>query len=111
MSLSVTGKAQVYKIDVKDKFVAASLRTSKKNKQTDEWESEFFNAKFVGKAVDNARGLTDKAKINIINGLLENRKFNDKQYISVVVFEFEVLEQGENLTKFEDVELPDDLPF
>ncbi len=88
MSLKVVGSAQVYKVQDKGNFVIASLRTSQKNKQTDEWESEFFNAKFVGKCKEQAASLADKDKVTIIESKLENKLYKEKYYTSVVVFEF-----------------------
>lgn len=86
--LNVSGTCQVYKLENKGNMVVGTLRTSKKNKQTDEWESDFFNAKFVGSCKDQAARLADKDKITISKAVLESRKYNDKTYISVVVFEF-----------------------
>lgn len=109
MSLQVSGKCQVYRVEDKGKFVTATLRTSKKNQQ-DEWESEFFNAKFVGKAAALAVLLADKDKLEITKAILENRKYNEKQYISVVVFEFEVVDrevaQGDSYEEDIEGELP-----
>ncbi|HEY5586681.1 MAG TPA: hypothetical protein VIK78_19605 [Ruminiclostridium sp.] len=94
--LNVTGTCQVYRVENKGNFVIASLRTSKKNKKTDEWESEFFNAKFVGSCKEQAANLIDKDKITITSSLLENRKYLEKSYLSVVVFEFKSEEKADS---------------
>lgn len=115
MSLQVTGKAQVYKMEDKGKFATGTLRTSKKNQQTQEWESEFFNAKFVGAAGNVAKNLADKTKIELTKAILENREYQGKHYLSVVVFEF-VTADGEQLAPQNEGfypidEDPSDLPF
>jgi ribosomal protein L18 len=88
MSLNVSGSCQVYKVQDKGNYVTASLRTSKKDRDG-EWQSEFYNAKFVGKDTASAAKLEDKEKITLNNAILESVKGKDgKTYINVVVFEF-----------------------
>lgn len=87
MSLNVTGSASVYKVVDKGNFVTATLRTAKKDKDG-EWQSEFFNCKFVGKEKDSAKKLADKDKITLVSAILESRKVEEKTYQSIVIFEF-----------------------
>ena len=108
MSLQVTGKAGVYQIKKYDKFVTASLRTAKKDKDG-EWQSEFYNAKFVGKCVEKALSLQDKDKVEIKSGILEQNEYNGKKYTNVVVFEFE-MQESESLYKADEND-SDSLPF
>lgn len=113
MSLQVQGKCQIYKVEDKGKFATGTLRTSKKDTEGN-WQSEFFNAKFVGMAGATAKGLADKTKINIIEGALENREWQGKHYISVVVFKYEVVEGANNAGQQDEVYVmtdDSDLPF
>lgn len=105
--LNVNGTCQVYRVENKGNFVTASLRTSKKNKQTDEWESEWFNAKFVGHCKDRASRLVDKDKITIEKSVLENRKYQEKTYLSIVIFEF----TSESVEQQSDVREPQQHDF
>lgn len=89
MSLQITGKAGVYKLNIQDKFVSASLRVAKKDKQGQWKDADWFNCKFVGKCKDEARKLVDKDKINLASAILDSNKGTDgKTYINIVVFEF-----------------------
>jgi hypothetical protein len=112
MSLQVVGTAQVYKIENKGNYVTGTLRTSKKDKKTDEWVSEFYNAKFAGNCKDQAAKLADKDKITIGKAILESRTYEKKTYISVIVFEFTsgAIEAYAEPTANID-EDPDSLPF
>jgi hypothetical protein len=112
MSLQVAGTAQVYKVENKGNYVTGTLRTSKKDKKTDEWVSEFYNAKFVGNCKDQAARLADKDKVTISKAILESRTYEKKTYISVIVFEFTSgsVEAYTDSSTIND-EDPDSLPF
>jgi hypothetical protein len=114
MSLKVSGACQVYKIEDKGSYVTASLRTSKKDKKTDEWISEFYNARFVGKDKASAAKLSDKDKITLTSAILESNKGKDgRTYTSVIVFEFTsmAVEPYAETNSFVPVDDDDDLPF
>lgn len=107
MSLNIAGKGKVFKVADRGNFVTASLSTSKK--VNNEWVSEWFNLKFVGHAGAGAKYLQDKDTIEIIKGILESRKVEDKTYISIVVFEYEKISSG--VTKNETKSDADDSGF
>ena len=110
--INVSGKCKVYKIEHKGNynFVTASLMSSKKLKDG-EYENQWFNAKFVGKAFEPAKHLQDKAKIEIKSGVLESRKHEGKTYITIVVFEFDSEEQPMPEQGFTPVDDDEDIPF
>jgi hypothetical protein len=92
MSFQLTGKCQVYKVEDKGSLVKASIRSSEKNKKTDEWESTFVEAIFVGECKDLAKGLADKTKIEVTSSKFTSRVYNEKTYFQATIFGFTVLE-------------------
>ena len=99
--------ASIWKPEDKGNYKKASLGTSKKDKDGN-WQSMYWNAKFVGKA--NVP-IEEKQRIKITNGTIEQRKYNDKYYYDVVIFEFELLENKKGIGKDVTKETEDDLPF
>lgn len=88
--LSVTGRnVTVFDVDVKEKYVAANLSTSKKNKDGT-YTRMSWKARFVGDACTRAADLIDKDKIEITSGAIENSydKEAKKLWLTVIIFDF-----------------------
>ena len=84
----------VFQVQKEDKYVDANLSTSKK-KQDGSYENSSWKARFVGKALEGAKELTDKDCIRIISGGVEVKKSekNGQYYTSVIIFEFEKVDK------------------
>lgn len=80
--------ASIWKPEDKGNYKKASISTSKKDKDGN-YVNMYWTAKFVGKA--NVP-IEEKQRIKITNGVIECRKYEDKYYYDVVVFDFEPLE-------------------
>ena len=94
--------ATVWQPTVEEKRVKCNLTTSKKLKELDEngrtkyENSNWSNAVFVGKAFHEAKSLSEKDRIKIINGIVDNKPFvardgTKKYFNNVTIFEFEVM--------------------
>jgi len=86
--MNVTGKAKVYQFESKGNYAKASLQVGKKNKEG-EWENMWFNARFVGK---NTPAEMEKGRqIDITKAALESFKGDKGTFVTVVIFEFDML--------------------
>jgi hypothetical protein len=107
-------KAFVKKVEVKEKFVSATLTTGRKG-QDEKYINSFWNTKFVGKAKDAAGQLGEGDRIELTSAIMTKEKAtNDKYYDNLTVFGFEVISKGkakEDNAGFKPVEEEDDLPF
>jgi hypothetical protein len=92
--LNITGNARVFDITVQDKYVEATLSTSKKG-QDGEYTYQSWKTRFVGNCKKQAEQLNEKDFIKINNGIVENtyNKETKKGYVNVVVFEYEMYEK------------------
>ena len=100
MPLNITGKfVSVFQVEEKPEraknTVFANLSTSEK-KEDGTYENMYWKAKFVGKAYEAAKKLKDADKVNILSGLIKNNfdKENEKLWVDVVIFEFEMSEKA-----------------
>ncbi len=92
LNLGKTTKyVSVFNPNIKDKYVQANLTTSKKIEDNN-YENMYWKARFVGNAFEAAKGLKDKDKIEITNGIIENNydKENEKLWVNVTIFEFKL---------------------
>ena len=84
-------------------YTDVRLSTSKKNKQTDQYETDFSGfVRLVGEAHTNAAALHEKSRIKIGDCDVTNRYSKEKQetYTNFVVFSFEnMTENGQNTQK------------
>ena len=107
--------ATVFRAEDKGKYVQATISTARKDKRTDEYINSNWFCRFVGKALDQARGLSDKDRIEIKNAAIENiyDKEKKRSYLNVVIFEFEMQQPKEKVEDgFIPVAADDDLlPF
>jgi len=109
-------KAFIKKVEVKEKFVLATLTTGRKDKQTDKFVNSFWNSKFVGRANTSARELGEGDRIEISSAIITKEKAKDgKYYDNLTIFEFTVLAKGQTKIQegggFTPTEEEDDLPF
>jgi len=114
---NITGKyCKVWAVDIKENMVLVDLTTSKKEKDGSYTNSKYFKVKFVGKCLQQAQQLQEGDKIDITNGMIGKRKYQEKYYDDVVVFGFEYSD-GSTRTKqdesgFEPIEDDgDELPW
>ena len=122
-----TGKfAKVWKVENKGKYSVAEMSTSKKNKETDKYETDWSNkfVRLVGTANDQAKLFKDGESVKIGNCEVTNKYDKDKKitYTNYVIFNFEGIEtKGSNnksqnstntgFTPTTNYEEDDDLPF
>ena len=126
--------ATVWQPTVEEKRVVCNLTTSKKLKEPNaegkEYENSNWNrAVFVGKAFHEAKTLSEKDRIKIVNGTVDNKAFVGrdgvkKYFNNVTIFEFEVMASKDEIadaassvpkkqsgTQFAALDDDDDLPY
>ena len=110
--MNITGKyLKVWEVKEENGFKKVNLGDSRKNKdgEYDNWT--WFDCTLVSSAkeVEIQKGDT----IEIKNGLIAKRKYKDKYYDDVVLFDIEVMKKGTEAPKQEAPKeaQPDDLPF
>lgn len=112
MALQVSGECKVYNIKTKEKSVMAGLGISTKDKDGS-WKTEFIQGMFVKDAIEKAKKLEARDKINIVTGTLGintvEKDGKKTTYYSVIVFDFVNLSQGEEFVPV-DID-PEDVPF
>ena len=119
--------AKVWRFEDKGNYAVVELSTSKKNKQTDQYETDFQSkfVRFIGQAHTDIIGLADGVKIKLGDVEVTNsyNKETKVAYTNFLVFSFEVAEyqdakQPENKTESNDKEwmnipngIDEELPF
>ena len=107
--------ATVWKVEEKDGKVTCQIQTSRKNKETDQYETDFSGfVRFSGDAGEKAKSLNEKDRIKILNCAVSNRydKENSKTYNYFYVFEFEdAVSRNKEDVKQDAPQQSDDLPF
>lgn len=114
--------AKVWKTTVYEKYTVVELSTSKKNKQSGEYEVDFQNSfvKFIGQAHRDATSLTRGTKIKIGECEVTSKYNKEKKqnYTDFLVYGFELESNSPNLTYTNEstfMTIPDDvvgeLPF
>jgi hypothetical protein len=76
-----------------DKFTKARVSTSRKNKQTEQYETDFSGfVSFVGAAHTKMSGIQERARIKILNCDVTNdyNKEEKREYTNYTVFDFEL---------------------
>ncbi|MDD5021848.1 MAG: hypothetical protein PHR82_06965 [Endomicrobiaceae bacterium] len=76
-----------------DKFTKARVSTSRKNKQTDQYETDFSGfVSFVGAAHQKAGEFQDRTRIKILNCDVTNdyNKEEKREYTNYTIFDFEL---------------------
>ena len=99
---------KVWKKKEQNGFTKLDLGDSKKNKDGSYTNWSWFNVTVLGNAknVEVNEGDT----IEIKSGIVSKRKYNDKYYDDVIIFEMEIMKKGENnsMAKHEE---SDFIPF
>jgi hypothetical protein len=95
--------ATLWRSDNKGKYIDASVSTSEKKRDTEEYKNSNWNTRFVGSAVDKIDGLPERTRFKILSGKISNEtKETDngkKTYTNLVVFDVELLEENSTPTK------------
>lgn len=116
--------AKVWGTTIYEKYTTVELSTSKKNKQSGEYEVDFQNnyVKFIGQAHRDAVGLKrgDKIKIGECEVTRKYNKEKQREYIDFIVYDFSLESSapnnsGDSLENATFMNIPDDvvgeLPF
>lgn len=129
MSLRITDSyATVFQVNVKEKYVACNLSSSRRNKNesTDQYPvyiNSYWNARFVGGCLEKAKDLNDKDRIKILSGSISHEKGSNVgedgkniYYYNLTIFDFELLNGSSKPNKNNDSQVVDmddvqDLPF
>ena len=102
--------ATVFRPEVKEKMVVASLSTSEKMPDGSYRNSNWGNTIFVGKAVDAAKQLKDKDRIQIIRGGARIEPYEDKKGVmrypsKLVIFEFQIASKPTGSSSSDDEDM------
>jgi len=99
---------KVWKKKEQNGFTKLDLGDSKKNKDGSYTNWSWFDVTVLGNAknVEVNEGDT----IEIKSGIVSKRKYNDKYYDDVIIFEMEIMKKGENNSPSKDG-FVDDIPF
>lgn len=116
--------AKIWKTTIYEKYTTVELSTSKKNKQTNEYEVDFQHSfvKFIGQAHRDAVSLKrgDKIKIGECEVTRKYSKEKQREYIDFLVYTFTLESSapnasGDSLENATFMNIPDDvvgeLPF
>lgn len=110
--------AKVWDIQPKERYIELRITTSKKNKDSKEYEQDFSGfVRCLGKAFDKAKELT-KGDLVTLGDVEVTTKYDterDKTYTNFIVWDFEKQKQGTPPKNPSDVPLQPvdelDLPF
>lgn len=122
MGFRKDGYAKVWKTTVYEKYTLVELSTSKKNKQSGEYEVDFQHSfvKFIGQAHRDATSLTRGSRIKLGDCDVTRKYSKEKQreYIDFIVYDFSLESApntGDSLADATFMTIPDDvvgeLPF
>ena len=115
--------AKVWRFENKGNYSVVELSTSKKNKQTDQYETDFSGkfVRFIGQAHTDIQSLQDGVKIKLGDVEVTNsyNKETKQSFTNFLVFSFEVADNNGNgqVSASSDsfMEIPDidseELPF
>ncbi len=85
-------RGTVFQVQKEEKYVDANLSTHEKIQEngTEGWRNSQWRTRFVGKAFDKAKELSDKDKIALTSFKIENVYVKEKNtsYLNVIVFDF-----------------------
>jgi hypothetical protein len=108
--------AKVWKIDSKEKYADVQISTSEKKKDTNEYINSSWNARFVGKAFNQLKNVSENDRVKITTGKVSNEIYKkdgkSKTFLRVTVFELaDIKENTSPQNAVSQEELSDDLPF
>lgn len=85
--------AKVWEVNPKEKFYEIKLATSKKNKETDEYQQDFSAyVRFIGKANEKAKNLSGREMIRLLDTECTNTYKKEVQttYTNYLCYDFEI---------------------
>ena len=114
--LKVNCFAKIWKIENKGNFTKIQFSTSEKDKRTNEYINYSWNGICVGDANKKIALFSEKDRIKIVDFGVKTRKWNEKTYTEVVIFDVaEVNEQPKVQSNvpsgFEEMDSEFELPF
>ena len=102
MGFRTDSYAKVWEVKTKaEKYTDAKISISKKNKHTDQYETDFSAiVRFIGEAHKKASELTQGSKIKVLSCDTTNKYDKEKQttYWRCIVFDFEFTEDSVKAT-------------
>lgn len=109
----------IWSVEEKDGKYRGRASTSRKNKQTNEYQNSNWNVSFVGAAAEKAATLAEKDRIVIKAGdlsienifLPENGDRKATTFLRVTIFDFEKQSAQNNATPNVQPANSDELPF
>ncbi len=108
--LNISGYATIWQPENKGKYTIANISTSKKDKDGN-YVNMSWKAKFVGKNQD----IQERQRIKITKGSIEVRKYQEKYYYDVIIYEWEEGVKKDASSSMNDVGFTyvesDELPF
>jgi hypothetical protein len=118
--MNITGKyLKVWKIEEKNGFLKVDLGDSKKNKDGSYENWTWFNCTLMGNAKTANISVNDVVEIK--SGIISKRKYNEKYYDDIVIFDIEVMQRQGNQQDYSPKTDPkyqgsgggfaDDIPF
>lgn len=94
--------AKVWKVEPSDRFTTVQLSTSRKRKDTNEYETDFSSyVRFIGNAHDSAASLKegDRIKLGECSCTRTWDREKQKEYINFQVFSFEPAESTQQTSR------------
>ena len=111
--MNISGRfLRVWKVEENNGFIKADLGDSTKNKDGSYNNFTWFGVAILGKSKES--GIAEGDVIEVKSGLIGKRKYNDKYYDDMKVFELEISKKGSTPTTETDTVAIDnlaDLPF
>ena len=114
--MNISGKClRVWKKQEQNGFIKLDLGDSRKLKDGTYDNFTWFGCTLVGKAKDAQ--IDEGDKVEVKSGLISKRKYNDKYYDDIVIFEIDVMEKGQapttasEVSEFVEADTDDSLPF
>ncbi len=86
----------VWKVEEKNGFTKLDLGDSKKNKDGSYDNFTWYNCTLLGKAKDVR--VCERDKVEIKSGIITKRKYNEKWYDDIIIFDIEVMEGAKKRT-------------
>jgi hypothetical protein len=89
--------AKIWEIRPQDKYSEVKISTSKKNKDTDEYEQDFSAfVRFIGKAHEKCQSLKGDEMIKLLEVEVTNKYVKDKNksYYNCVCFNFDLFDNS-----------------
>lgn len=110
MSFWINGYATVWQPEVEERRVKANLSTSRKGKDGEYINTNWFSVAFVGDAFEKAKSLSDKDRILVKSGNISSEpKTYDgvvKYFTNLAVFDFDLMVKDDEKASVSDMSAP-----